>query len=846
MKSIKKGFNLKTSNGVKKIIVHRLRRGWSKNFLNKAMVRSPLVIARLVPSASEGTRRSNLLLKTVYASLLALILILISIWGIRTVVAQSITIERNLDMGNTFKILNLPAPTSDTDAATQGYVKGAVGGTESGVGLWAHDKTNDYVYLTTTGARVGIGIANPLEKLDVEGAIQLGTTSGTNAGTIRWTGTDFEGYNGTSWRSLTLIPAGGWHQEFDTTNDSVGGDRKTFDITAGTYTPGNDEIMVFYNGVLQQAGAIDENSYVETSSTRITFNNPRAPSKKVVIVAKGGLIGAGAGGWTDDGSIIRLTTATDKVGIGVTSPAASALLELSSTTGALLVTRMTTTQRNALTAANGMFIYNTETGGFEGYTTSWGAIGGAGGVEWRHEYTAIEGQTAFTIPSPDTYTAGNNEILVFYNGVLQQAGAGNDYAEDTIDGNSITFNTALESGDKVVIVKGSVSGEGGLDGWTDDGTVVRLSNAANNVGIGMTGPKTKLHVTGGVCIDSDGACGAGDPGLGNLYVEGLISGGIGGLISAANVTPGNFASNATPGNFTFTKSDKTTTILHIDALNAFVGVGTTGPLATLDVAGDAYIRGTTLKLDSDNTPSDAFIKVERGTNDPAIKWDQIDDQWEFTNDGLTYFAIAGITGGWRKEFACTTGGETAFDLTPFTYTTGNNEILVFLNGILQQEGTGKDYVEVTGGGSITLNAGNACNLNGTVVVMNKTGLTQPANTVSFAPSSADTNAGANPSIFINNTSTGNLLQLQKSGADKFVVDNSGNVGIGTTSPGGKLHAYTGSSGQATPSVHADELVLEGSGNAGLSILSGNTSVGRIAMGDSGDAVRFYMEYDHNA
>jgi len=42
-------------------------------------------------------------------------------------------------------------------------------------------------------------------------------------------------------------------------------------------------------------------------------------------------------------------------------PAASALLELKSTTGALLLPRMTTTQRNALTAVNGMVIYNTTT-----------------------------------------------------------------------------------------------------------------------------------------------------------------------------------------------------------------------------------------------------------------------------------------------------------------------------------------------------------------------------------------------------------------------------------------------------------------------------------------------------
>jgi hypothetical protein len=54
-----------------------------------------------------------------------------------------------------------------------------------------------------------------------------------------------------------------------------------------------------------------------------------------------------------------------KVGIGTTSPQGA--LDVSSTTGALIVPRMTTTQRNALTAVNGMIIYNTTTNQFNFY-----------------------------------------------------------------------------------------------------------------------------------------------------------------------------------------------------------------------------------------------------------------------------------------------------------------------------------------------------------------------------------------------------------------------------------------------------------------------------------------------
>lgn len=55
------------------------------------------------------------------------------------------------------------------------------------------------------------------------------------------------------------------------------------------------------------------------------------------------------------------------LGVGSPTGGASAALEISSTTGALLLPRMTTTERNALTVANGMMIYNTTTGKIQGY-----------------------------------------------------------------------------------------------------------------------------------------------------------------------------------------------------------------------------------------------------------------------------------------------------------------------------------------------------------------------------------------------------------------------------------------------------------------------------------------------
>jgi len=70
---------------------------------------------------------------------------------------------------------------------------------------------------------------------------------------------------------------------------------------------------------------------------------------------------------------IRMEIATDgRVAIGSSTPTASAALDIQGTTGALLLPRLTTTQRNALTATNGMVIYNSTTTQLEAYENgSW-------------------------------------------------------------------------------------------------------------------------------------------------------------------------------------------------------------------------------------------------------------------------------------------------------------------------------------------------------------------------------------------------------------------------------------------------------------------------------------------
>jgi hypothetical protein len=112
------------------------------------------------------------------------------------------------------------------------------------------------------------------------------------------------------------------------------------------------------------------NLYNNGPTGAITFNNaytfPTADGTAGQVLqtdASGNVSwGTPAGGsdaWTDDGTVVRLTTAADRVGIGTSSPDASAQLEVTSTTKGLLPPRMTSSQRDGiLNPAAGLVVFN--------------------------------------------------------------------------------------------------------------------------------------------------------------------------------------------------------------------------------------------------------------------------------------------------------------------------------------------------------------------------------------------------------------------------------------------------------------------------------------------------------
>ena len=88
------------------------------------------------------------------------------------------------------------------------------------------------------------------------------------------------------------------------------------------------------------------------------------------------------------------------------------------------------------------------------------------------------------------------------------------------------------------------------------------------------------------------------------------------------------------------------------------------------------------------------------------------------------------------------------------------------------------------------------------------------------------------------------VNINTGGSTRATVDSSGNLGVGETSPLGKLHSKTSDSGGSAVS-YANELVLENSSDGGMTILTGNTRDGSIAFGDDGNNVIGRIVYNHN-
>ncbi len=140
---------------------------------------------------------------------------------------------------------------------------------------------------------VGIGTLNPQAKLDVNGGIRIGDTSNPVPGTIRYSGSGFEGYNG-GWQTLN----GSYSVENSTALWGVGTNTvytvgSSSNVAIGTLDAGVNKLRVTGSGNTSAANAfLAENL---SSSPLLTVRNdgnvsvgPQAPATRLDVQAAAG------------------------------------------------------------------------------------------------------------------------------------------------------------------------------------------------------------------------------------------------------------------------------------------------------------------------------------------------------------------------------------------------------------------------------------------------------------------------------------------------------------------------------------------------------------------------------
>ena len=165
-------------------------------------------------------------------------------------------------------------------------------------------------------------------------------------------------------------------------------------------------------------------------------------------------------------------------GVGTTSPAVS--LDIDATDAVAFPTG-TTAQRPSSPAA-GMFRYNTTDGKFEGYTTEWGEIGGAGGSGEivKNTFSGTGSQAAFDITDtiididhvnvyvdgvyqyPSNYTVSGS-VVTFVAGSIPASGTDNVHIRHNVTATILTEGSAFST-------SGNLSGDGATTTFALGGT----------------------------------------------------------------------------------------------------------------------------------------------------------------------------------------------------------------------------------------------------------------------------------------------------------------------------------------------------------------------------------------
>ncbi len=268
-----------------------------------------------------------------------------------------------------------------------------------------------------------------------------------------------------------------------------------------------------------------------------------------------------ASGWTDGGTNVYLSTTTDKVGLGTTTPKATLEVLNQSSSPYLMVSSTAT--------SNGDILVITSNGNVGIGTASAGEKFAVGTQAFRmnsNGQITRFGGTAVTIDGTQFSGSNSGSTVTLQN------------SSSTSGSSTLVIGSAATNG---FLSLRSTSGTGSgdqirLQGGTNGATRLMTLLGTGNVGVGTVGPTSLFQVNGGdlaVGLTSGFANGGAGNDLyvsGNMEVDGTIYGDGSGLTGASGLTAAGGWTDGGANVYVSTTTDN-------------VGIGTTTPSTTLEI-----------------------------------------------------------------------------------------------------------------------------------------------------------------------------------------------------------------------------------------------------------------------
>lgn len=240
-------------------------------------------------------------------------------------------------------------------------------------------------------------------------------------------------------------------------------------------------------------------------------------------------------------------------------------LEVNGTNKSILFPRLTTAQRNALTATAGMVVFNTSTGTLDCYTGSWGACNATGsGANTTLSNLGTTSINAALIPNADNSVNLGTNSLKWGDGYIYKLRDGSGQIEVDLTARRLYDSSTNLSLDWQAKTLGNTAGATVLD-WSG-------SALLQKVHIQTTGTTPTI---GGTAAN----CGVGATIVGNDNAGRLIVNGGGGTSSSCTIT---FAASWTNAPICQVTDETTTLLIRASATASVITISATTPFGSGD------------------------------------------------------------------------------------------------------------------------------------------------------------------------------------------------------------------------------------------------------------------------